>query len=161
MKKTLLLILTFLAFTMQFSCNNYKPVYDEVVAIGSDGWRADNPLEFQVSVIDTSKVYDLLLHIRNTRTYDYRNLWLFIETIAPNGQSYSDTVEVILADESGRWLGKGIGNVNAMLEPYITGVKFAYRGVYTIILTQGMREESLEDILDIGLRVVEHKNKKK
>jgi gliding motility-associated lipoprotein GldH len=135
-----------------FSCGQNQ-VFDEVVAVPREGWTTSDTLSFNVAISDTSAIYDVLLHIRNEKTYGYSNLWLFIETTAPNGNTIRDTLEVILADDQGEWLGRGIGNVNTLLLPYITQVKFKYRGIYTFSIVQGMRDTMLENILNIGLRI--------
>lgn len=143
-------------FIFFFSCNTNQ-VYDEVFSLSSDGWTTMDTLRFNVPIMDTAAVYDVLIHIRNERTYDYSNLWLFIETRAPNESTMLDTLEIILADDEGNWLGKGIGNVNTLLYPYLTQVRFRYRGIYTFSVIQGMRDMNLEGMLDVGLRVDYHK----
>jgi gliding motility-associated lipoprotein GldH len=146
-------IITFLFILA--SCDQNQ-VFDEVVSLPGEGWAATDTVLFNVVISDTSGVYDVLLHIRNEKTYNYSNLWLFIETTAPNGQTLLDTLEIMLADDMGNWLGKGIGNVNTLLSPYVTQVSFRYRGIYTFAITQGMRDTLLEDILNVGLRVDNH-----
>ncbi len=131
-------------------------LFDDVQSFDDKGWAADAPLEYTIPITDTTRAYDILLHIRNKKTYAYSNLWLFIETAAPNGLTHTDTLEIMLADPAGRWRGHGVGNVNAMLVPYARGVRFTMRGIYSVTVTQGMREEYLNDILDVGLRVVPH-----
>jgi gliding motility-associated lipoprotein GldH len=138
-----------------FSCRQNQ-VFDQVVTLPSEGWSAENVLLFNVSIEDTAQVYDVFLHVRNAKNYGYSNLWLFIETTAPNGNSLRDTVEIRLADIDGRWLGTGIGNVNTLLVPYITQVSFKFRGIYTFAITQGMRDEVLEGVLNMGLRIDYH-----
>jgi gliding motility-associated lipoprotein GldH len=65
-----------------------------------------------------------------------------------------DTVNCKLADNSGKWLGKGIGDLWDLQIPYIGGFKFAQKGKYTVSLEQAMRvENGLEGITDVGLRV--------
>lgn len=152
-KKDPYLIILFIFF---FSCN-MNQVYDEVVSLSSDGWTTRDTLRFNVPIMDTVAVYDVLIHVRNEKTYNYSNLWLFIETEAPNGRTMLDTLEIILADDEGNWLGKGIGNVNTLLYPYLTQVRFRYRGIYTFSVIQGMRDTNLEEMLDVGLRVDYHK----
>lgn len=137
------------------SCNENQ-VFDEVVQLPDNAWSAMDTIRFNVAISDTSAVYDVLLHIRNEKTYNYSNLWLFIETTAPNGQTLQDTLEIILANEEGNWLGKGIGNVNTLLSPYLKQVSFKYRGIYTFAITQGMRDTKLEHILNVGLRIDHH-----
>jgi gliding motility-associated lipoprotein GldH len=147
-----LLIIIFIILALLSSCDQNQ-VFDEVVAVPPEGWSESDTLSFNVAITDTSAIYDVLLHIRNEKTYAYSNLWLFVETTAPNGQTIHDTLEVILADDEGEWLGRGIGNVNTLLLPYITQVKFKYRGIYTFSIIQGMRDTMLENVLNIGLRI--------
>ena len=150
-------LIPFFAITAFLSSCNQNQVFDEVVSLPADGWSATDTLWFNAAILDTSAVYDVFLHIRNEKTYNYSNLWLFMETIAPNGRTLRDTLEITLADDEGNWLGKGIGNVNTLLTPYITQVSFRYRGIYTFAIIQGMRDIKLEDILNVGLRIDYHK----
>lgn len=139
------------------SCTHER-LFDKTVKLPSEGWAADNSYRFNVNVADTSVFYDVNIHLRNTAQYKYSNLWLFIETTAPNGNSLRDTVEFMLADESGRWLGMGLGNINTMKLPYLQNIRFPYRGIYEFTIIQAMRSDPLENILDVGLHIKEHKN---
>lgn len=138
-----------------FSCDRYK-VYDHVIKIPRSGWNADQPVTFDLTVSDTAKKYDLLIHFRNSKSYEFNNVWFFIETVAPNGNMLRDTFEIRLADNSGRWMGKGIGDVNQMHVPYKSNFTFQGRGIYHVKIQQAMREETLENVLDIGLRLQQH-----
>jgi gliding motility-associated lipoprotein GldH len=64
-----------------------------------------------------------------------------------------DTLECLLADEQGSWLGKGAGNVwdNQILLK--KNVRFPRKGVYSFLITQGMRKDPLVDVADVGLRI--------
>jgi gliding motility-associated lipoprotein GldH len=148
----LVLILTLVIFS---HCTN-PSLYDRVESIPSDGWRANNKLSFVFPISDTTQSYDIFLHVRNFQNFSYNNLWLFIEITAPNNYTRRDTFEIMLADDTGRWFGKGIGNINSMLVPYQKEISFPMRGIYTITLQQAMREDVLENIMDLGLRVQQH-----
>lgn len=150
--KTAILAAFFIAMIFLSACSSDQ-VFDEVVAIPVEGWAPEDTIQFHVAISDTSKVYNVLIHSRNEKTYPYSNLWLFVEATAPNGQTHADTLEVMLADNQGNWLGKGIGNVNTLLTPYLAQIGFRYRGIYTFTITQGMRERNLKGMLNIGLRV--------
>jgi gliding motility-associated lipoprotein GldH len=91
--------------------------------------------------------------VRNTSLYPMSNLYLFITTIAPSGHSIRDTVEVILADEKGKWLGSGLGDIWDLQQLYKENVRFAQQGRYIFEYEQAMRTEKLPFILDVGLRV--------
>jgi gliding motility-associated lipoprotein GldH len=154
-KKTSTLFLGFFSLLIFFSCDKEK-VYEKVVSVPSDGWTADQIIKFDVPVNDISKAYDILVHFRNSGSYAYSNVWFFIETKSPKGNSLRDTFEIKLADDAGRWLGKGIGDVNNMFVPYKQNVLFPVRGIYQVTVNQAMRDTTLEHVLDFGLRVQYH-----
>jgi gliding motility-associated lipoprotein GldH len=146
-----ILILLGLVVTIASCSEDKKKVYEEIYSIPSDGWQASKPLKWDMPVTDISKSYDILLHVRNTGQYAYSNLWLFIETKSPKGNSLRDTLEIVLADDQGRWLGEGISNINHLLVPYKENILFPLIGIYQVTITQAMREEDLKNILDIGV----------
>ncbi len=131
-------------------------IFDKTFTFSSDGWKYDKVVEFKFPVPDTSKPYDLYLQIRNTGTYSYSNIWLFVKTFAPNGSVLNDTLEIVLADKTGNWLGKGIGNMNEMQVPYKQNAYFINRGIYSISIQHAMRDTTLEGIMDLGFRLQYH-----
>jgi gliding motility-associated lipoprotein GldH len=62
-------------------------------------------------------------------------------------------VKIGIADERGKWLGNGLGSRfdNSLL--WQKNVRFPRTGVYTFEYEQGMRDEPLLGIDDIGLRI--------
>jgi gliding motility-associated lipoprotein GldH len=133
-----------------------KAVYDHVQTLPAEGWDFEDTIHFITPLSDTSQSYDILVHLRNTKDYTYQNIWLFLTVIAPTGSYQRDTLEIMLADETGRWLGKGPQSVNTMLAPYLKDVKFPYRGIYTFEIQHAMRDTILYNITDIGFRIQHH-----
>ncbi len=148
--------IVFFSALFLFSCTQEK-VFDEVKPIPKTGWEDKEKVMFTVPVTDTSLVYDIWVHVRNSTDYEFSNLWMFINTVAPNGDSMTDTVEFILADPSGKWLGSGLGAINSMLVSYKNNIRFPFRGIYTFEFKQAMRREQLSGILDVGMRIEERK----
>ncbi len=140
-------------------CCAGEPVFDRVESIPSEGWGIDNIISFEFPISDTNQLYDILIHTRNLQNYSYSNIWLFIDITAPNSFTKRDTFEIMLADDAGRWYGKGIGNINTMLVPYKEGAKFSISGVYKMTLQHAMRDEVLENIMDVGIRIQKHQPK--
>jgi gliding motility-associated lipoprotein GldH len=138
------------------SCDKGK-VYEEIMNIPSDGWAYDKPVKFDVPVNDISRPYDIFLHFRNNGRYEYSNVWFFIETKSPKGNSLIDTFEIKLADETGKWLKEGIGDVNDMFVPYKQNILFPVRGIYQVTIKQAMRDTTLGHVLDFGFRLQFHK----
>ncbi len=148
-------ISSFIALVFLFTACSDNRIFDEVVKIPSEKWHADDVYTFKVNVSDTTKVYDIYFHIRNTSDYDFSNIWLFIDTQSPNGAEMRDTVEFVLADASGAWYGSGLGDVYSLLLPYKQNIHFPYRGIYSFTFNQAMRTDVLYGIKDVGLRVQE------
>jgi gliding motility-associated lipoprotein GldH len=138
------------------TCDKGK-VFEEIVSIPSGGWAVNQVIKLDVPVNDISKAYDILLHFRNSSSYEYSNIWMFIETKSPKGNSLRDTFEIKLADETGKWFGEGIGDVNNMLVPYKQNILFPVRGIYQVSIVQAMRDSTLKHVLDFGLRLQYHK----
>lgn len=137
-------------------CCNTNEVYDSTVSFSSDSWSQEQIIDFEFTVSDTSGSYDLYLQVRNSGAYTYKNIWLFVEIHAPNGSVLKDTLEIILADNAGRWLGKGIGNVHQMQVPYKQNVQFINRGVFKVSIQHAMRDSTITGVMDLGLRLQYH-----
>lgn len=118
-----------------------------------NGWHKDSSAVFNVDIVDTLSTYNILVDTRNTNAYPYANLWLFVKITAPDSNVMCDTVEFQLSNIDGKWLGKGAGSLYDLQQPYRNNIFFPKAGRYTISLTQGMRDNSLPGINDIGIRI--------
>ena len=113
----------------------------------------NKPLVFDVPVRDTVNKYNIFITVRNTSNYSFNNLYLFIDINSPMKITERDTMECILADADGKWLGNGLGDLwdNKIL--FKRNVKFQKTGIYEFILNQAMRVDSLPMITDAGLSI--------
>ncbi len=133
------------------SCGS-RTIYSEYQSLPITGWEADSTLQFTFSITDTLAAYDMLIHVRHTQQYPYQNMWLFVEGVTPT-LAKADTIEFYLADQRGKWLGNGWGNLREMPVLYMQQVTFPTAGEYTCRIQQGMRDECLRGVNDIGLTV--------
>lgn len=135
------------------SCDSNK-IFEEYIEVENANWKKENIASFEFNAKDTTTAHNLYINVRNTGVYSYSNLYLFVTMQGPNGGLLKDTVNCILADNRGKWLGSGVGDLWDLRIPYVGGFKFAQSGNYVVSLEQGMRvENGLEGITDIGLRV--------
>lgn len=130
-------------------------IYDESLSIDGEDWHRDSVCHFEVNINDSLILSDFYISIRNNTNYPYSNLYLFFTTEFPNGHTTTDTIECILADNSGRWLGNGSGAIKDNLIMLQRALRFPITGVYHFRIEQGMRHESLPGIEDIGIRIEE------
>ncbi|MCC8146359.1 MAG: gliding motility lipoprotein GldH [Bacteroidales bacterium] len=150
-RRTILLFLVILA-----SCSE-KEIFSEYRSISQAEWDKNDILEFEVYIKDTEALYDVFLELRNNNDYSFRNIWLFIDYQTPSGEIRSDTLNADLADIYGKWYGKGI-SLYTYTFPYGLNVQYKDTGNYTYTIRQGMRENPLKGISDVGLRVSKQGN---
>ncbi|WP_462279799.1 gliding motility lipoprotein GldH [Salinivirga cyanobacteriivorans] len=146
---SLLLFVMLFAF---FGCDR-NSVFDQYSNMSKEQWHMDSLKHFQFNIDDSLAIYSMYLNIRNTGEYGYSNLIIFADTDLPGEQHIRDTINCILADDKGEWLGSGFGSIWTNKIPYKTRVRFPRTGKYELTLQHGMREEELEGITDIGVRI--------
>ena len=135
-----------------FSCEN-EAVYDQYQAIQNTSWEKNKEYYFTFLIEDISVPYDLTLEVRNNNMYPYQNLWVFCSEELPIGPLKRDTIECMLADEFGKWYGHGISLFQSSF-PIRSAYYFPVKGQYTFSFRQGMRNDQLPGIQEIGLRVL-------
>jgi gliding motility-associated lipoprotein GldH len=134
------------------SCD-IRRVYDTYKKLPDNEWHIDSLQLFSFNITNTSQNHNLYFNIRNDRSYGFSNLWLFVKIIPPEGEVITDTIQVLLADPAGKWLGKGFTGIYTNQIPYRTHVYFPLEGNYTVQIQHGMRPKILKGITDIGFRV--------
>ena len=152
MKQLLSFLLGLLLLAGISSCDRRK-VFEEYRRLDPNGWNKDSVVVFTVPLKDTIRNHNLYVDIRNKGTYPYSNLWLFLSVGSPDGKMKTDTVEFTLAEPSGRWKGSGIGGLHDSQILYKSSVYFPHKGKYKFMIKQGMRDNVLQGIRDIGIRI--------
>ena len=134
------------------SCDSSR-VYEQNTEIPDYIWDKDNPVYFDVDIKDTVSFHNVYVNIRNAGGYGYSNIYLYLDTKYPNNTISRDTIECILADATGKWLGDGSGDIwdNQIL--FKKNVRFKQMGVYKFRYEQAMRMPKLPMIMDVGLRI--------
>jgi gliding motility-associated lipoprotein GldH len=115
-------------------------------------WHRDREYFFTCEIEDNTLNYDISLLIRNNGSYPYQNLWLFCSEDQPIGPARCDTFECLLADEYGKWLGRGVSVYHSRI-PLYTRCHFQHKGQYTFSFRHGMRDSTLRGIEQIGMRI--------
>jgi gliding motility-associated lipoprotein GldH len=128
-------------------------VYTDSEAMPSKTWELTNTPVFAVPIKDTLSGNDISFLIRTGSSYPYRNLYLFVTTTSPEGKSITDTLQYYLADEKGKRIGKGFGDIREVVLPFKSNVFFPGQGTYSFKVQHGMRIESLKGVYDFGIRV--------
>jgi gliding motility-associated lipoprotein GldH len=150
MRVTVLFTATLLMLCI-VSCDT-DMVYDQYRTTENGMWGWQDTLQFRTSIIDTTSMNNNSLQVRHSVDYPMSNLYMYVHIQGPEGQSVTDTVNMILAAPDGEWNGKGTGHIRELMLLYRKQTRFSVPGTYTFTLEQAMRQPELP-VTDLGIRI--------
>ena len=133
-----------------------SPYFQKEEAVPQNAWSYNFKPTFTFDITDTTAIYKTTFLIRHTEAYPYQNIWLWVYIKTPGDTIVKkERVNITLAEASGKWLGRGMGEIweQRMRMDLGDSVRFDKKGTYKISLEQNMRVNPLPDILHVGLRV--------
>lgn len=136
---------------MLSSCGE-QAYYDDVYSFDDESWKKMDTARFEVPVDDTSNRFQFSLSLRTTTEYEFSNLWVYIMSTAPDGSTSKVAQKLPLARHDGSWIGTVSGTV-VQTEVKFAAKHFPLKGDYTFELVNATQQESIENVLDIGLRI--------
>ncbi|MEO6304415.1 MAG: gliding motility lipoprotein GldH [Bacteroidia bacterium] len=154
MSKTVAL---FCAMIFLLSSCNSDVVYSKYQNFAENEWHVKDKAVFDIEIKDTVTLNNISLMVRHADAYPYRNLFVFVTTKYPDGKTLTDTMEVILSDEKGKWQGSGAGDIFDFKVPIKKNVRFPLAGKYQFSFEQGMRVDPLPLIMDFGFEIEKSK----
>jgi gliding motility-associated lipoprotein GldH len=93
-----------LGFLVLISCSN-KQTTEQYRVFSEQKWNTDSIVVFSLNNKDSITPQDIVLKIRHSTEYKFQNLYVF--TLF---RGSLDTVEIVLSEKNGKWLGKGFGD---------------------------------------------------
>lgn len=112
-------------------------------------WAFTDTLQYVPEMNDSVVEGALLLCVRHSAAYPYSNLWLEVEYATGDSTVRTDTVEMRLSDDFGRWYGKGTGVSYQLADTVYPRFKaIRHRPVK---IRNIMRCDTLEDIEQFGI----------
>ena len=128
LRRTSVLILLILT-TFLISCDE-SILFENNQGFERNTWVYEDAKTFSFDIKDSLQPVKLSINLRTTTNYPYSNIYMFMHSNYPNG--YSDIVE------NRAVISKG---------------NFPVTGKYTFKLEQAMRNDSLPEVLDVGMQV--------
>lgn len=158
-RKTIKLLvgLLFVAGMIFTSCSK-GVVFSQYQNFEGNEWYSKNKVTFETEVTDGNSLHDISLMVRHSDAYPYSNLFLFLTTKYPDGKTTTDTLECILANGRGEWMGDGAGDIFDITIPLKKSVRFPLTGKYSFTFEQAMRTDPLPLIMDFGMEIKKSKN---
>lgn len=141
----------FLSVLALVSCTSVD-LYENNVAIPNHRWESSFKPKFNFTIRDTTATYQLYLVFRHTEKYNYNNIWINLSSIPPNDTLRKLHYELPLATNEKGWMATGMDDIYEHRIP-LTNPQHWKAGNYTFMVEQIMREDPLQNVLDVGLRV--------
>lgn len=134
------------------SCDR-NTIFSDNYRIEGKQWSIYDPAMYACMISDTVSTFNINLSVRTSTDYPYRNMYLFIVTTFPSGTTVTDTLQTMITDEKGRWLGRGAGDLRELTIPYKSNVWFPETGEYHFRIIHGMRDTVLKGVYDMGMKI--------
>jgi len=144
--------LVFFSFLL-YSCEDTVTVMDTNIELNNRNWSYAQKVKVPVNIEAVDIPYNVYLNLRHTADYKYSNIFILIHTTDPKGKKKTERKEFKLALADGEWLGSGSGSMFSYQFKLKSNYKFPQKGNYIFELEQNMRDNPLNHVIDVGIRV--------
>jgi gliding motility-associated lipoprotein GldH len=151
-------ILTFLTILsvlfMLPSCETVD-VFEKNVAIPKQTWSSELKPTIDFEIKDTVSRYKIFIVLRHTDAYRYKNIWLNIEVKAPDGTVQNLSPDMQLASDDKGWAGTVMDDIVEQRIPFPPTQEPwpLKKGLYRFRISNIMREDPLEHVMNVGIRI--------
>jgi gliding motility-associated lipoprotein GldH len=144
-----------LALMLLVSSCGTLDVFEKNITIPGHEWSSNFKPEIDFDIKDTVSLYNIYVVLRHTDAYRYNNIYLNILTTVPGDTTHKERLDLRLATDDKGWLGSGMDDIfeHRILINRGIPLRFAKAGRYTFQLQQIMREEPLQHVMNVGIRV--------
>lgn len=110
--------------------------------------------QFSFHIDDTASLYNIYIVLRHIDLYQYNNIWLRVGLKTPKDSMNFQNINVVLGTDSKGWEGVGMDDIYEVRKN-ISAAPFSFKtaGNYTFSVAQIMRENPLNYILNVGIRI--------
>lgn len=138
-----------------WSCKQQE-VYYKFEPISQNQWDKGSELCFDLDsvTINPLQTYTINVEISHNIIYAYRTLWLYLDQTLQDNIIVRDTVECLLSNENGSWLGSGNGATRQLSFLYKTDISVDTTFQNQICISHGMQDLQLKGIEKIGLKIL-------
>ena len=137
------------------SCDNGR-VFEDNREFAERSWNVTEEPRFEFTISDTTLHYNLYYNVRNSLNYPYARLFITYHLYDSMGRELSKKLvnNDLFDQKTGRPLGNsGLGDLYDHQFPILQNYAFAGRGKYAIKLDQFMRQDTLQGVIAVGVRV--------
>src|ERR1039458_9259968 len=112
MRKFFLFILLSLNLSLILTGCLPAPYFQKEETIPQYSWTYNFKPSFTFNITDSNAIYQPYFVIRHTQAYPYSNLWIWVYVKTPGDTiTKKERVNIVLAENNGKWLGRGMGEI--------------------------------------------------
>ena len=126
-------------------------LYEKTVSLPNHEWKSTNKPEFNFTITDTTVLYQVFFVIRHSEKYNYNNIWINLYSQPPGDSVHKASFELQLATNE-KWLGTGMDDIYEH-RIKLTDPQYLKAGTYHFKVEQIMRQDPLENVMNVGIRV--------
>jgi gliding motility-associated lipoprotein GldH len=152
---TLPALMVFLLTASMVSCDKSR-LYEENREFSDRNWKATEEPRFEFAVKDTSQRYNLYYNIRNSLSYPYSRIFITFHLYDSTGRELSKRLvnHDLFDQKTGHPLGdSGLGDLYDHQFLLLKDHHFGFPGKYSVKLDQFMRQDTLQGVIAVGMRI--------
>lgn len=127
-------------------------LYEKTISLPDHEWKGTYKPEFEFIIKDTVSLYRVFFVMRHTEKYNYKNIWISLSSQQPGDTLRKAPFELQLATNEKGWLGSGLDDIYEHRKQLTQPVRLK-AGLYKLILENIMREDPLQHVLNVGIRI--------
>jgi gliding motility-associated lipoprotein GldH len=141
----------FLLLICSTSACTQSDLFEKNTTIPSLKWKADFDATGSFEITDTNTNYNIVIVLRHTDAYKFNNIWLNVGLQQVGDTMNIQKLNISLANDAQGWSGTGMNDIWEVRERIATST--LKKGIYNFKLSQIMRDNPLENIMSVGLRI--------
>lgn len=147
------------AVAMLFAACGTIDVFEKNVSIPGQAWSSSFQPVIDFEITDTAALYNIFVVVRHTDAYRYNNLWVNLYTKIPNDTLRKQRLDLRLATDEKGWLSSGMDDVfEHRIRITAAPRQLNRKGLYEFRLENIMREDPLQHVMNVGIRVEKTKS---
>lgn len=129
-------------------------VFEKNVPIPGHAWESSFKPVITFDITDTTAVYNIYLVVRHRNAYAFNNIWIKGSVQEPGDTTIkSQQYDLKLASDEAGWFGNGMDDIFEHRVLIQQRTRFRKPGEYRFTLEQVMREDPLQHVMNVGLRI--------
>ena len=127
-------------------------LYEKTISLPDREWKGTYKPEFEFIIKDTVSLYNVFFVMRHTEEYNYKNIWINLYSQQPGDTLRKAPFELQLATNEKGWLGFGLDDIYEHRQQLVDKARLK-AGTYKLVLENIMREDPLQHVLNVGIRI--------